>query len=121
MVEIVAKREISLVKLLAENGVPYSEIRRALRKRDVKVNGVRMNEDLPLAAVRAQIASALDILIHLGRMKDKSRKVCWIVEVDGYEEGVIRLHTLYQLEDGVLQKKGELKHRQKLWTAGEEL
>ena len=50
MVEIVAKREISLVKLLAENGVPYSEIRRALRKRDVKVNGVRMNEDLPLAA-----------------------------------------------------------------------
>ena len=82
---------------------------------------VLMGADLPLAAVRAQIASALDILIHLGRMKDKSRKVRWIVEVDGYEEGVIRLHTLYQLEDGVLRKKGELKHRQKLWTAGEEL
>ena len=48
MVEIVAEKQIFLVKLLAENGVPYSEVRRALRKRDIKVNGVRTDKDLLL-------------------------------------------------------------------------
>ncbi len=80
---------------------------------------VLMGAELPLTAIRSQIASALDILIHLGRLKDKSRKVLWIVEVDGYEEGEIRLHTLYQWEDGELRKKGELKNQWKLQTAEE--
>ncbi len=79
---------------------------------------VLMGAELPLAAIRSQIASALDILIHLGRLKDKSRKVLWIVEVEGYEEGEIRLRTLYQLEDGELRKKEELKNRRKLEAAG---
>ncbi len=80
---------------------------------------VLMGAELPLTAIRSQIASALDILIHLGRLKDKSRKVLWIVEVDGYEEGEIRLHTLYQWENGELRKKGELKNQWKLQTAEE--
>ncbi len=81
---------------------------------------VLMGSELPLAAIRSQIASALDILIHLGRLKDKSRKVLWIVEVEGYENGEIRLHTLYRWEGGGLQKCGELKNRRKLQAAGEE-
>ncbi len=80
---------------------------------------VLMGADLPLAAIRSQIASALDILIHLGRLRDKSRRVLWIVEVDDYEEGEIRLHTLYQYEDGTLKKKGRIKNREKLERAGE--
>lgn len=82
---------------------------------------VLMGADLPLAAIRSQIASALDILIHLGRIGDKSRRVLWIVEVDDYEEGEIRLHELYQFEGGGLKEKGELKNREKLRRAGEEL
>ena len=81
---------------------------------------VLMGADLPLAAIRSQIASALDILIHLGRIGDKSRRVLWIVEVDNCEEGEIRLHELYQFEDGGLKEKGELKNREKLRRAGEE-
>lgn len=76
--------------------------------------------DLPLSAIRSQIASALDILIHVGRKRDKSRKVFWIQEVEGYVEGQIQLHTLYQLEGEALRKKGELKNREKLQAAGEE-
>ncbi len=81
---------------------------------------VLMGADLPLPAIRGQIASALDILIHLGRLKDKSRRVLRIEEVDGFEGGEIRLHTLYKLEDGILKKTGELKNRSKLAAAGEE-
>ena len=109
---------------------------------------VLMGADLPLEAIRSQIASALDVLIHLGRLRDRSRKVLWITEVDGYEKGEIRLHTLYEFQEegegsagsepeeergrrgyakqekavaGNLQKKGELRHQEKLRTAGETL
>lgn len=80
---------------------------------------VLMGADLPLAAIRSQIASALDILIHLGRIQDKSRKVLWIVEVDDYAEGEIRLRTLYRFEDGGLKKKEQLKNQEKLQRSGE--
>ncbi len=100
---------------------------------------VLMGADLPLDAIRSQIASALDILIHLGRLRDRSRKVLWITEVDGYEKGGIRLHPLYEFREeqdhedagdgkerekpvfGSLQKTGELRHQEKLRTAGETL
>lgn len=60
-----------------------------------------MAADLPLAAVRSQIASAIDILVHLGRLRDRSRKVLEIVEVGAYVEGEIRLNPLYRfVEDG---------------------
>lgn len=80
---------------------------------------VLMGADLPLAAIRSQIASALDVMIHLGREKDKKRKVFWIMEVEGYEEGQIRLHTLYELGKNGLEKKGKLKNTRKLEMAGE--
>ena len=54
---------------------------------------------LPLDAVRRQIGSALDIIIHLSRMRDHSRKVVEITEVLGYESGEIKLNTLYKFEE----------------------
>lgn len=54
---------------------------------------------LPLEAVRQQIASALDIIIHLSRLRDHSRKVMEIVEVVGYENGKYILNPLYRFEE----------------------
>ena len=84
---------------------------------------VLMGMDLPVAAIRQQIASALDIIIHLGRMRDKSRKVLEITEVCGYEEQNIRLRPLfvYHYENEKLEKERELKNVAKLQAAGFEL
>ena len=54
---------------------------------------------LPLEAIRQQIASAVDIIIHLSRLRDKSRKTMEICEVIGYENGQILLNTLYKFEE----------------------
>ena len=98
--------------------------------------------ELPLPAVRMQIASGLDIIVHLGRLRDRSRRVLEIAEVLGYEEGEVKLRSLYRFEEkkpgeeggpeerpgaagqntkrveGALRKVGELVHREKLQTAG---
>ena len=54
---------------------------------------------LPLEAIRQQIASAVDIIIHLSRLRDKSRKTMEICEVVGYKDGEIILHPLYVFEE----------------------
>ncbi len=54
---------------------------------------------LPLEAVRQQIASAVDIIVHLSRLRDKSRKTMEICEVVGYENGQIKLNVLYKFEE----------------------
>ena len=54
---------------------------------------------LPLEAIRQQIASAVDIIIHLSRLRDKSRKTMEICEVLGYENGEIVLNPLYVFEE----------------------
>ena len=54
---------------------------------------------LPLDAIRQQIASAVDIIIHLSRLRDKSRKTMEITEVVGYENGQIQLNPLYVFEE----------------------
>lgn len=78
-----------------------------------------MGMEMPLAAIRGQIASALDIIVHLGRLPDGSRKVLKIVEVVGIEEGEILLKTLYEYqEEGVWIKRHELQKREKLLAAG---
>ncbi|MCI5699202.1 MAG: CpaF family protein [Lachnospiraceae bacterium] len=56
-------------------------------------------EGLPLEAIRQQIASAVDIIIHLSRMRDKTRKTMEITEVVGYENGEIILNPLYVFEE----------------------
>ncbi len=54
---------------------------------------------LPLEAIRQQIASAVDIIIHLSRLRDKSRKTMEITEVVGFEKGQIVLNPLYVFEE----------------------
>ena len=78
-----------------------------------------MGVDLPLEAIRRQIASGVDILIHLGRMRDKSRKVLEITEICGFENHEIKTRTLYRWQEGKgLVKTAELLNREKLIRAG---
>ena len=83
---------------------------------------VLMGVDIPLEAIRRQIASGVDILVHLGRMRDKSRKLLEVTEVCGFENGEIRIRTLYQWQEGKgLVKTASLLHVEKLERAGIEL
>lgn len=88
---------------------------------------VLMGMDLPLAAVRRQIASGVDIIVHLGRLRDKSRRVLEIVEILGYENGEIVTAPLYQFREtgeekgrvlGTFEQVGGLTHVGKLCDAG---
>lgn len=91
-------------------------------------NMVLMGMDIPLQAIRRQIASGIDIIVHLGRLRDKSRRVLEITEVMECEGDQIRLNPLYVFEEvgtdsegnivGRLQKKGVLLHENKLKAAG---
>ena len=86
-----------------------------------------MGMELPLPAIQRQIASGIDVIVHLGRMRDKSRKVLEVTEVLGYWDGEIRLQTLYQYTE-LQEEKGKLKgdwkkikeitHKEKLLAAG---
>ena len=100
---------------------------------------VLMGIDLPLPAIERQIASGLDIIVHLGRLRDKSRKVLEVTEVLGYWDGQIHLQTIYRYEEirkedenvtenekkdqenkvhGEWEKVAELFHHEKLVAAG---
>lgn len=78
---------------------------------------VLMGMELPLAAVRQQIASGIDILIHLEKGRDKKRRVVEISEILGVQNGVIRLNRIYRYEDGGY-KKGKMKNIEKLHLSG---
>jgi pilus assembly protein CpaF len=92
---------------------------------------VLMGMEMPLDAIRRQIASAVDIIVHLGRLRDHSRKVLEIMEVVGYVDGEIVLSPLYTfVEDGSndkgqvqghLERQQPLMHQEKLKSAGIEL
>ena len=91
-------------------------------------NMVLMGVELPLAAIRQQIASGVDIIVHLGRLRDKSRRVLEITEVAGCEQNEIKLNPLFVFKEieedsqgnivGRLEKKGALLRENKLQTAG---
>ncbi|MDE6846047.1 MAG: CpaF family protein [Lachnospiraceae bacterium] len=91
-------------------------------------NMILMGMEIPLTAIRQQIASGIDIIVHLGRLRDGSRKVLEIVEVLGFEEDRIMLSTLYRFVQagqdaegrivGTLRKEGELTYDEKLRSAG---
>ena len=80
---------------------------------------VLMGAELPLDAIRSQIASALDIMVHLGRLKDGSRKVLSIVEIGGYKNGKVEQEVLfsYDRKEKKLKKCGEFKAKDKLADA----
>ncbi len=73
---------------------------------------------MPVEAIRQQIASAIDVMIFLGRTRNGARKVIEIVEIDQYEDGEIQLNPLFLLKEGVLLKTNDLHHQQKLLMAG---
>lgn len=91
---------------------------------------VLMGMEIPLSAVRRQIASGIDVIVHVGRLRDKSRKVLQILEITGFDSriGEIQTEVLYEFveegEDpcgiisGHLAKKKELSGKLKLQRAG---
>lgn len=89
---------------------------------------VLMGMELPVAAVRKQIVSGFDLMIHLGRLRDGSRHVLEIAEPVSVKGEEVLLHTLFRFEErgetkegkvtGELLKKGELKRNEKLKAAG---
>ncbi|MBE5970520.1 MAG: CpaF family protein [Lachnospiraceae bacterium] len=80
---------------------------------------VLMGSDIPLAAVKSQIASAIDIIVHLGRMKDKSRKVLEIDEIEGMKDGEIVINPLFTYNDGLKATGKALVNDKKLRIYGE--
>lgn len=88
---------------------------------------VLMGMDLPVPAIKRMILSGVDIFIHLGRLRDKSRKVLEIAELADIEQEEIRLNVLYRFEEtgeqegkiqGKWEKTGELMHTEKWKSAG---
>lgn len=89
---------------------------------------VLMGLELPLAAIRQQIASGIDVIVHLGRLRDRSRRVLEIAEILGFEGNEIRLNTLFEFEEageddegriiGEFHKRGTLQKENKLRAAG---
>lgn len=91
---------------------------------------VLMGIEIPLPAIRRQIASGIDVMIHLGRIRDRTRKVLQILEITGYDQkaGEIQTQILYEFEEegqdedgrilGRLAQKGTLRNRRKLERAG---
>lgn len=89
---------------------------------------VLMGVDMPISAIRGQIAAGIDIIVHLGRLRDKTRRVLEIVEVLDYVDGTIRTNTLYKFEEikeekgritGMLKKtENEMENKAKLKAAG---
>lgn len=70
---------------------------------------VLMGMDMPIDAIRRQIASAIDIVVHLGRLRDKSRRVLSISEVVGIENGEIVLNHLYRFVEEGMDENGCIK------------
>ena len=77
--------------------------------------------ELPVTAIRSQIASGIDVLVHLGRLADRSRKLLEVSEIIGMENGEIVTEAIYKYrggEKGGWEKTGSLRHTQKLSMAG---
>ena len=74
---------------------------------------ILMGNNLPLQAIRKQIAMGIDIMIHLERGNDKKRRVVEIAEILGVENEEIRINTLYRYENDKLRKYGSLQSAEK--------
>ena len=89
---------------------------------------VLMGMEMPVSAIRRQIASGFDVMIHLGRLKDGTRHVLEIAEPEGFLEGEVGMRTIYRFEQtavtesgqvlGELKKKGEFLYGEKIHSAG---
>ena len=89
---------------------------------------ILMGMDLPIQAIRGQLASGIDIIVHLGRLRDKSRKVLQIVEILSLNQNNIETNILYEFEEegedndgkiiGTLKRKNDIQNTSKLRAAG---
>ena len=89
---------------------------------------VLMGMELPLPAIRGQIASGLDVIVHLGRLRDRTRRVLEICEVLDYENGEIQMNPLFEFKEtgqdengrivGIFEKTKDLERDGKLRAAG---
>lgn len=88
---------------------------------------ILMGIDLPLPAIRRQLASAIDLIVHLGRLRDRSRKLLEICEITGMEDGCIRTSPLFRFREqgekdgritGSWEQTGTLASVDKLAMAG---
>ncbi len=89
---------------------------------------VLMGMELPLSSIRQQIVSGIDVMVYLGRLKDGSRKVLEVVELDGIQDGEPKLNVLYRFREtgtdphgrvqGCWEQVGQLVHQEKLAAAG---
>jgi pilus assembly protein CpaF len=88
---------------------------------------ILMGMELPIPAIRGQLASGIDVIVHLGRLRDRSRKLLEVAEVMGMESGQIVLSTLYRFTEtgeengkivGDWRKENEITHRFKFEMAG---
>lgn len=82
---------------------------------------VLMGMELPVSAIRSQIASGVDILVHLGRLSDRSRKLLEVSEVTGMAKGEVEISPIFRYsEDGTKkwEKTGRLVNSRKLSMAG---
>ena len=86
---------------------------------------IMMGIDMPISAIRGQIASAIDIVVHLGRLRDKSRRVLSISEVVGVCDGEVNLRRLFEFveewEDDEGKIQGELKRTGEIFCNTEKL
>lgn len=82
---------------------------------------VLMGMDIPMQAIRRQLASGIDLMIHLGRLRDKRRVILEISEVVGCENDEIILNPIFRFkEEGIKEweKVGEIQNKEKLLAAG---
>ncbi|HBN56748.1 MAG TPA: pilus assembly protein, partial [Lachnospiraceae bacterium] len=88
---------------------------------------VLMGMELPLQAIRRQIASGIDLIVYLGRLRDRSRRLLEITEVTGMEEDQVALNPLFLFREtgevsgricGIQEKTGEMKNIGKFQRAG---
>lgn len=73
---------------------------------------ILMGIDMPVAAIRQQLTSAIDIIIHLGRLRDKTRRVLQIAEVVGVSRGEVKFNKLFEFAENAESNGlvlGELK------------
>ena len=99
------------------SSIHANSCRDALRRLETMV---LMGVDMPVEAIRGQMASAIDVIIHLGRSYDGSRRLLEISEITGMTTGQIAVHQLFELDDeDQMQMKGELVNRRKLKEYGQ--
>ncbi len=89
---------------------------------------ILMGMDMSLSAVRKQLVSAIDIIIHLGRLRDRTRRVMKIVEIAGLQNGEVQYNTLFEFKEtgekdgkvlgGLISTQKELMHKEKMLAAG---